>query len=246
MKPKSHTLFHFTSEMAILKHILKDGFWPRYCLEDVRWLSEDGIDYVAFPMVCFCDIPLSRIQEHVGFYGNFGVGMTKDWALRNGMNPILYVSGNNPLQKQLYSLNEHANKLNSTEAVMAAKTTMRFILAHCKPAEGNMIVGGKPAEKEFYQESEWRYVPISESIFPYLKSEKFEDTEKLESENQKAKEYCTIKITPQDIKYVFVKSDSDIPEIVNFIQTELDQFPSSDLKVLVSRVTSLESITNDL
>ena len=53
-------------------------------------------------------------------------------------------------------------------------------------------------------------------------------------------------IDPSDVKYIFVKSDSDIPDIINFIQTELDRFPAAALKVLMSRVVSLESITMDL
>jgi hypothetical protein len=76
MKPKSHTLFHFTKNVEFVKNILLDGFWPRYCLEDLSWYVFD-VGYVAFPMVCFCDIPLSRINEHVGFYGEYGIGVTK-------------------------------------------------------------------------------------------------------------------------------------------------------------------------
>ena len=111
MRPKSHTLFHFTSQLAVLKSILKEGFWPKYCLEDVVWVAQEQLEYVAFPMVCFCDIPLARIDEHVDFYGGFGVGLTKDWALRNGMNPVLYIAGENELSRQICSLNEHANAL---------------------------------------------------------------------------------------------------------------------------------------
>lgn len=37
-----------------------------------------------------------------------------------------------------------------------------------------------------------------------------------------------------------------IPDVINFIQTEMDKYSSSDLKVLMSRVTSLESIANDV
>ena len=72
MKPKSHTLFHFTKSRDTLKLVLKNGFWPRYCLEDIQWIGEDRFPYISIPIVCFCDIPLSRIQEHVGCYGEFG------------------------------------------------------------------------------------------------------------------------------------------------------------------------------
>jgi len=55
-----------------------------------------------------------------------------------------------------------------------------------------------------------------------------------------------LKFSPRDIKYIFVKYDSDIPNIINFIQSDLDHYPSSDVKILLSRVTSLESISHDL
>lgn len=74
-------------------------------------LTENAHDFVAFPMVCFCDIPLSRIDEHIGFYGRFGIGMTRKWAEQNGLNPVLYASGSNNLTKELLALNSHVNKL---------------------------------------------------------------------------------------------------------------------------------------
>ena len=72
-KPKSLTLFHFTKTVE-------------------SWLGFDTTPNVAIPVVCFCDIPLSRISDHIGFYGNFGIGLTKEWAMSNGLNPLLYVS----------------------------------------------------------------------------------------------------------------------------------------------------------
>ena len=92
MSPKSHTLFHFTDKIETLKLILMNGFWPRFCLEDVSWLKYPDFDFIAYPMVCFCDIPLSRVNEHVSFYGEYGLGLTKDWAVRNGITPVQYIS----------------------------------------------------------------------------------------------------------------------------------------------------------
>jgi len=37
MKPRSSTLFHFTKNEEILFDIMENGFWPRYCLEDIQW-----------------------------------------------------------------------------------------------------------------------------------------------------------------------------------------------------------------
>jgi len=90
--PRAISLFHFTKSMDVLQTILKEGFWPRYCLEDVQWQGHDTYEFVAYPMVCFCDIPISRISEHVGFYGSYGIGLTKQWGIKNNLNPVFYFS----------------------------------------------------------------------------------------------------------------------------------------------------------
>lgn len=246
MRPKSHTLFHFTKSRDVLKSVLKNGFWPRYCLEDIQWMLVEDYPYIAYPMVCFCDIPLSRIGEHVGFYGEFGLGLTKEWAQTNGLNPVMYVSSSNNVSGAFVELNDHANNIEDSEKTESAKVTMRYLYSHTKPLEGTMVVESTPVNKEFYQESEWRYVPKNEGITEYLTKSQFDNMDELDTSNNKTRENCMLRFTPKDIKYIFVKSDSDIPDIINFIQTELDSFPSADLKVLMSRVTSLESISPDV
>lgn len=200
---------------------------------------------MAFPMVCFCDIPLGRISDHVGFYGEFGLGMTKEWANSNGLNPILYLATDNNLSSELRALNSHLWNLNEHHKE-EARETMRYIYMHTKPTDGHMIVDGKPIAKEFYQESEWRFVPKHENVNPYLKKAKFDNQDFLDEQNNNTKENTPLKFTPKDIKYIFVKTDSDIPDMINFIQTDLDFYPSADLKILMSRVVSLESIQLDL
>ncbi len=224
---------------------MKNGFWPRYCAEDVNWLGYKEFDYIAYPMVCFCDIPLSRTDEHVQFYGEFGIGLTKEWAIANKITPIQYVSINSHIPQTFRDIVDQNYNLDK-ESKEKGKQLVRYLLAHSKPTEGNMVIGGKVVSKEFYQESEWRHVPKNESVSDYLNKEEFKALDKLESHNELTKENCSITFTPKDVKYIFVKNDSDIPDMVNFIQNDLDHFPSIELKVLVSRVTSLESITRDL
>jgi hypothetical protein len=48
-----------------------------------------------------------------------------------------------------------------------------------------------------------------------------------------------------DVKYLFVQMDAEIPAMINFIQSALDHHPSADIKVLMSRVTSLETLRSD-
>ena len=244
MRPKSNTLFHFTKNQDSLKKILLTGFWPRLSLEDVRWYNSE-MDFLALPIVCFCDIPLSRINDHVEFYGKYGLGLSKEWAINNGLNPILYVSDRSVVSKSLPFLS-WAPDYYPKEARENARLEFLNVLAHTKPIEGQMSVGENLVKKEFYQENEWRYFARHEKFKPYLNEKSYSDTEKRDTLNNLTKEFCSLKVKPQDIKYIFVEKDLDIPSIVNFIQTELDEHPGIEQKILMSRIVSLESIRHDL
>ena len=84
----SNTLFHFTNSLEHVMNILERTFRPNLSLEDLSCL-QDGLK-VAIPMVSFCDIPLSQTQTHMRFYGYYGIGLSKTWGQKNGINPVLY------------------------------------------------------------------------------------------------------------------------------------------------------------
>jgi len=245
MQPRSVSLFHFTKNMEILKAVLKGGFWPRYCLEDVQWQGRKANEYIAYPMVCFCDIPMSRIAEHVGFYGSFGIGLTKEWGAKNNLNPVIYFTGDNPLHGAIRSLTQTVMGLDQKEKQLGLKS-IRYILAHSKPTKGRMIILGEPQLKDFYQESEWRYVPQNEGIDEYLNFSEYQQEDKLEASNNKTAQLCKLQFLPSDVKYIFVPTDGEIPAVMNFIQSELDMYPNADIKLLMSRVTSLDSVSLDV
>lgn len=244
MRPRSNTLFHFTKNEHVLFNIMKNGFWPRYCLEDVGWQGFDDLDFVSFPMVCFCDIPLARISDHVDFYGSYGIGLSKSWAERNNLNPLMYVSAGSGLTRCVSNIMK--TTLDASGENNESINDVRYLIAHTKPTVGRMMIDGEPVNKEFYQESEWRYVPVHEEVKRYLRVEQFENKDVLEAEHQKTREHVPLKFVPSDVTYVFVPKDSDIPNVINFMQNSLDHFPNADLKVLFSRVISIESINRDI
>lgn len=246
MLPRSRSLFHFTKNMVVLESILTNGFWPRYCLEDVQWQNHAAHEFIAFPMVCFCDIPISRILEHVGFYGSYGIGLTKEWGTKNNLNPVFYFSGDNPVHRAIKQLTGVVLGLDDEETKTRSLRNIRHILAHSKPTTGRMIVSGEPVIKDFYQESEWRFVPDHHKISDYLRFDDYKDEAHLNECNEETLSSCKLKLLPSDVRYIFVPKDSDIPSIMNFIQSKLDHYPNADLKLLMSRVTSLESIAVDV
>jgi len=237
-KPKAENLFHFTRSVESLFGILQNGFYPRFCLEDHSWFGMSAIA-AAYPMVCFCDIPISRIKDHTDFYGSYGVGMSKEWALKNGLEPVIYSSGSGPLVEVSHYLYQSSIK-SKREGFDTGKFGLFVKIARfIKPISGKMLVGEDYLHKEFYQESEWRYAPSDEVLFP----EAFDSDR---NEKDKEQEANVLQISPQDIKYIFVPMDEDIPKVVDFINTQLDHFPRADLKILTTRVISLNTIENDL
>jgi hypothetical protein len=84
MNISSNTLFHFTDKIENVISILKEEFRPHFCLEDLNDFvaPDDRIEELehAIPMVCFCDIPLSQSMNHRKTYGNYGIGLSKEWG----------------------------------------------------------------------------------------------------------------------------------------------------------------------
>lgn len=246
VKPRSNTLFHFTKEIKTLKLILASGFWPKYCLEDVSWLRYEEFSYVAYPMVCFCDIPLSRITEHLNFYGGFGLGLTRHWAETHGLNPVFYVARDNSVLSSFREFNRLADVIGDDALTNNLKNTLRHLLTYTKPTIGKMSTIAGEKEKEFYQESEWRYVLKHDDIDAYLTKSKFDDSDLLSQRNSVSHDKYMLKVAPSDIRYIFVHHDDDISEMVDYILNEMDNVCDVERNILVSRVVSIESISADM
>ncbi len=58
----------------------------------------------AIPMVCFCDLPLSQIRKHTKTYGEYALGLSKEWAIKKQINPVLYTYPNSDLSEKLKNL----------------------------------------------------------------------------------------------------------------------------------------------
>lgn len=236
--PRANTLFHFTKTLDFLQGILANGFLPRYCLEDTRWI---GVNFTPVPMVCFCDIPISRVGEHTSFYGSYGIGMTKEWALRNRLEPLIYTPPSGSVTRFLNELIDlDDDKLALVNEHLPIYTHFRKITTLVKPLSGNMRMRDGLVEKDFYQESEWRYVP-----------EDFEslNVDELEAQRDAANARLAdspLRFTPQDVRYLFVKAEGEIPALFDYIHQNLGAWPLNDLKILTARITSLDTISLDV
>lgn len=101
----ANTLFHFTPSFTNLKNIISDGVKIGFSLENYETLLQKEKE-LGLPMICFCDIPLSRVKEHVQKYGYYAIGLNKSWGMKNKLTPVIYTHQNSPateLLNEIYS-----------------------------------------------------------------------------------------------------------------------------------------------
>ena len=98
----TNSVIHYTRTKDILFQILRDlGFKYQYCSEKIVTRGNHSYSF-AIAMVSFCDIPLSDYKKHflrnsknseknLGYYGDYGIGLSRNWVEENGLNPVMYV-----------------------------------------------------------------------------------------------------------------------------------------------------------
>lgn len=93
-------IFHYTQNSETLISIIKNGFAPSYCVENITDLT------YLIPMVSFCNISIRDVDLYMR-YGNYGIGLTIDWALKNRISPVIYIHENSPFN----NLHRQINKI---------------------------------------------------------------------------------------------------------------------------------------
>ncbi len=85
---QADTLFTFTTELDHIIPTIKERIIsPRYCEEDIRYLKIPKLKKIAYPMKCFCDINLHRLEEHLEWYGYYGLAFEKEWGMAHKIQP---------------------------------------------------------------------------------------------------------------------------------------------------------------
>src|ERR1035437_7420282 len=93
MPLSTNSIIHYTDSYEKLESILKEGFAIKYCSEKLL-LNPRVTSFAAHPMVSFCDVPLSQAYNHFDAYGNYGIGLSKTWANKMKINPVIYIDKN--------------------------------------------------------------------------------------------------------------------------------------------------------
>ncbi|ASI83633.1 hypothetical protein FORC48_2547 [Bacillus cereus] len=251
-KQSANVLFNFMKQLEYLKMNLKNkAFLPRYYEETVSSYNI-GIDKIAFPMTCFCDIHLQRIAPHVEFYGTFGIGLEKIWGISAGVQPIQYANIKAPLINSfsglfLKSLNELDR---DRPEIQSYQDYLLTHLLYLKPLDGDMLRYGEYELRNFHDEREWRFVPsigqeddLDLLIPQNLLSSKVYDTY---SKGITKRNDLWLKYEYEDIRYLIVETKNDRTDLIQFITKELnDDINDFEKNLLISKVIVWEEMKED-
>ena len=252
----------------------KMTIFPRYNYEYLDYINlqycGERIKRIAYPMICFCDIPLHQLAPHAEGrkdfegYGKYCIALSKAWGEQKGLQPILYVNEVSELAKQFEcSFNaalELANHSQQEDKLSDKMSDGLFeLLKYMKPNFGKMekMKDGKSGscEKNFHDEKEWRFIPSikhedapNELIDPI-------DRELLVNENIHHMYSEALSLLPQyslsfgvdDIKYIFVESDETREKLIDFICKKRTGklIRKKEKLVLISKIIVYEDIKGD-
>ena len=215
----SNLLYHFTKDSDILVSIIKNGFWPMTAIEDISFMLPKYKEArIGIPMVCFTDIPIDLIDEHMKEYGSFGIGMKKEWGIKNGLNPVSYVLKDsefyNSFNHLQYIAVHNASELDKGKKEM--QKTLEMMIAFMnyagflKEYSSDKSLNSKP----YYDEREWRYLPPfadeNANIKGYcnrLMPDDVDNQEEKEKLNKHMRQRYTLKFGPDDVEKIIVPDE---------------------------------------
>lgn len=251
MALSSNTLTHFTKDLNSLQGILKDTFKVKYCREILR--SSKGHFDILVPVVSFCDIPFSQVLNHINSYGNYGIGLSKDWARRNGLNPVLYVDRDSKIANSFYSsffkmVMNRTNKI--TDFTIEERRTFD-IIRYMKNYQADLIRENRPPIKDyrFSDEREWRYVLHPEEnkvgIFYNCKGKTIAEIKKIKWAANFLIEDKSLSFGPDDINYIIINKEDERDAILDALPELKNGHDQRVIKRLSSRIISVDQIRGD-
>lgn len=250
---QADTLFTFTSHVDYLITTIRNGMIsPRYCAEDLGYLKIKGIKKMAFPMNCFCDINMHKLDDHLSWYGYYGLAFSKEWGMSKKIQPIQYINPDSELRKDFATAFSAALKAEPTKKTSAQSKMKSFLLhqlMYYKPYSGMFENRNtkKRCRKCFTDECEWRFIPdVSIAGFqPVYYDQKIINAGGLVdmSNAMSGVPEISLKFEYSDVKYIIVKDNSDFVKLTTAI-TELGMDDISEHE-LISKVLVWENSKGD-
>ncbi len=163
---------------------------------------------------------------------------------------------NNNFAKQLEEiLNESKNKNidNVVDKLLEMNSNLGHFIKYIKPYEGKFYRGNDYLENpvKFYEEREWRFIPdkkifIQAKLKDSYKAEIYKNPIKRRAINMKLASHTKLTFNANDIRFIIVSKDSEIPGMLDEISKIFEETSSKDLKLLGTRLISFQQIIEDL
>ncbi|MGK0576001.1 abortive infection system antitoxin AbiGi family protein [Macrococcus capreoli] len=248
------------SQFDFLTTIIKDRkFKARYVEENIEYLKlkfyNKEVNSITFPMICFCDIPINKLKEHIKWYGEYAICLKKTWGIKSAkLSPIHYINLESKLVER-YSeyLNDTLNNKDVTEIELQYMLDQIF---YYKPYKGvqnyvekNQLLP-EPKPKLFMDEQEWRYVylPEKESAEKEINafyingnddSLKNDYNDVIETHKNNSLEFQL-----DDVRYIVVPNEKEKENLINFIENELN-IEKFEKYNIVSKILVMEEVEED-
>jgi hypothetical protein len=244
MAISTNSIIHYTSSYGVLTSILKEGFRVKYCGEILE--LRESSSKAAHPMISFCDIPLSDSAQHFAAYGRYGIGLSKAWAIANGVNPVIYVDKSSLFALCIQELILERRKPD-TNLTKKQQNEILQIKSYAKNYSGPLKRKSiNKANYRFYDEREWRLVPSKDILKDALFSVSISDYQKNKDQFNQKLSGIRITFKPSDISYIILKETAQIPSMTNFLRSTYSSSCTADeLDILLSKICSTEQIIDD-
>jgi len=273
MAVSANTLFHFTSIKGLKGILSSGGFFCQYSDEHFENIlpSKNHYRFTYIPMTSFCDLTIMQLSNdsvHRESFGEFGIGLTKEWGIKNGVSPVMYVHKGSQQTKRLNQLireiknfrkktmghkssillrtgeNEKLEtfKERTIDAFDIIEQEMIDSFKYVKPYKGIWHKGKRQAkELTYYNEREWRYCPLL-SDFAVLSGIISENKKEKKKINQKLKDNL-LKFETKDVKFIIIKNKRSITDVAEVIRAmDIDDIRKNEL---ITKIITFEEIRED-
>lgn len=216
----SNILWHQTNFNSLRK-ILKDKIiLCSYGMEDMSAFLGQKL---AFPMVSMCDLPFSEMSSYQGKYGDYAIGLSRNWGVEHKFNPVWYCNSQSMAADALRNGFKNLTDNQSKDILLLIN-----ILSHVKLVEGELSKHNYKTYR-FYDEREVRFVPsllymMNAGHSPVLNESDY-DAYKASNGKTSTLDFG-VEFDWPDIKYIIVKEDRHIQVFRNLL-TKLGCPPES-------------------
>lgn len=246
----SNIVWHQTSVDSAKEILSNKKFLCSYSMETIHW-RRSKLE-IAFPMVSFCDLPLSDMTEYLkdnisgeltGKYGPCTIGISYEWATRKGLSHVWY---HNAGSRYLSDTLPCKSKL--LKSLKSRRYMNRWaVLSRIKPFMGKLESHGF-SDYRFYDEKEIRYVPSREDvrrfkISPVLEPSEYEkyreSSRRFSRDTEKGNAFIqelSLSFNSEDVLYILIANDSDKEAIMECIKDDVNHIVFLTYKKVVEEI----------